>query len=232
MDAPQDLRAFIDLLRREGEVIEIDAPVNAELEAAEIHRRVIAAGGPALLFRNVEGASFPLVTNLFGTARRVELAFGSRPGEVVAEAARLPEEMVPPSLGKLWSKRGLFGRLAKVGMKRSRQGSVTEVVDAPPALERLPALKTWIRDGGRFVTLPLVYTEHPETGGHNLGMYRAQLFEDTNAGPVSFGPSYAVNCGEADTFLIPINSDYLVRVYFPFGTDDQVLVDWEMTVSR
>lgn len=182
MDAPQDLRAFIDLLRREGEVIEIDAPVNAELEAAEIHRRVIAAGGPALLFRNVEGASFPLVTNLFGTARRVELAFGSRPGEVVAEAARLPEEMVPPSLGKLWSKRGLFGRLAKVGMKRSRQGSVTEVVDAPPALERLPALKTWIRDGGRFVTLPLVYTEHPETGGHNLGMYRAQLFEDGAVG--------------------------------------------------
>ena len=61
---------------------------------------------------------------------------------------------------------------------------------------------------------------------------QAQLFEDTNAGPVSFGPSYAVDCGEADTFLIPINSDYLVRVYFPFGTDDQVLVDWEMTVSR
>ena len=73
-----DLRAFLDLLRREGELTEIDAPVDPDLEAAEVHRRVIAAGGPALLFRNVRGSPWPCVTNLFGTARRVELAFGRR----------------------------------------------------------------------------------------------------------------------------------------------------------
>jgi|GEM_PF-5575274 len=59
----------------------------------------------------------------------------------------------------------------------------------------------------------------------------ARLFEDTNAGPIAFGGSYEVDCGETDTFLIPINSDYLMRVFFPYGTDEQTLVPWEMTIS-
>jgi UbiD family decarboxylase len=177
-----DLRSFLDALRRSGELVEIDAEVDPELEAAEIHRRVIAAGGPALLFRRVKGCDFPLVTNLFGTASRVERAFGRWPQELIAEVARLPHELVPPSLGKLWSKRSLFGALARVGMKRQGGGPVTDVVDSPPRLSRLPALKTWARDGGRFVTLPLVYTEHPDGLGSNLGMYRVQLFDESSTG--------------------------------------------------
>lgn len=180
--APRNLGQFLDLLRAEGELVEVDAPVSPELEIAEIHRRVIAAGGPALLFRKVEGAAFPLVTNLFGTARRVELAFGSRPEELIAEVARLPEELLPPTLGKLWERRSLFASLAKVGLKRGASGPVTEMQQRPPRLSTLPALKTWARDGGPFITLPLVYTEHPETGGHNLGMYRAQVYGDDAAG--------------------------------------------------
>ena len=74
-----DLRAFIDRLRRDDDLAVVDVPVDARLEVAEIHRRVIAAGGPALLFTNVRGADFPLVTNLFGTAHRSEIAFGRRP---------------------------------------------------------------------------------------------------------------------------------------------------------
>src|SRR5688500_3733157 len=74
-----DLRAFLDLLRREGDLAVVDAPVDARLEAPEIHRRVIAAGGPALLFTRVTGSPFPLATNLFGTRRRAEMAFGARP---------------------------------------------------------------------------------------------------------------------------------------------------------
>ena len=69
-----DLRAFLDQLRRDGDLVTVEAPVDARLEAAEIHRRVIAAGGPALLFTNVTGSDFPLATNLFGTARRAEMA--------------------------------------------------------------------------------------------------------------------------------------------------------------
>ncbi|MGK0220340.1 MAG: UbiD family decarboxylase [Planctomycetota bacterium] len=180
--APRDLHHFLDLLRADGELVEVDAPVDPDLELAEVHRRVIAAGGPAILFKNPVGRDFPVVTNLFGTAKRVELAFGNRPGEIIAEAARLPEELMPPSLGKLWSKRSLFGSLAKVGMKRRSSGPVTEVIDRPAGLRRLPALKTWARDGGGFVTLPLVLTEHPENGGTNLGMYRSQIFDDEHAG--------------------------------------------------
>src|SRR6478609_4479428 len=74
-----DLRAFLDQLRRDGDLVTVEAPVDARLEAAEIHRRVIAAGGPALLFTHVRDRDFPLVTNLFGTRARAELAFGRRP---------------------------------------------------------------------------------------------------------------------------------------------------------
>ncbi|MFT4647585.1 MAG: UbiD family decarboxylase [Glaciecola sp.] len=179
---PLDLRVFLDQLRAAGEIVEVDAQVDSKLEAAEVHRRTIAAGGPALLFRNVKGAAFPLVTNLFGTQRRVEMAFGSYPGDIIAQVARLPEEMVPPSLGKLWQKRSLFSSLAKVGSKLRSQGPVTEVVEKQAGLGRLPAMKTWARDGGPFLTLPLVLTHHPETGVPNLGMYRIQVFDDQNVG--------------------------------------------------
>ncbi len=181
-DAPRELRTFLDRLRRAGELVEIGAEVDADLEVAEIHRRVIAAEGPALLFRRVKGAAFPLVTNLFGNARRVDLAFGSRPREVVAEIARLPLELVPPTLGKLWGKRRLFSELAKVGLRDVRRAPVAQVVRERPDLRVLPALRSWARDGGPFLTLPLVHTVHPEHGTPNLGMYRAQLFGGNQLG--------------------------------------------------
>ena len=83
-----DLRAFVDRLRADGDLVTVTAPVDAHLEVAEIHRRVIAAGGPALLFTNVQGRAFPLVTNLFGTQRRAALAFGDRPLHARATARR------------------------------------------------------------------------------------------------------------------------------------------------
>ena len=95
------MRAFLDRLRRDGDLAVIEAPVDPVLEAAEIHRRVIAAGGPALLFRNVTGASFPLVTNLFGTARRAELAFGNRPLQLIRRVVELAETLLPPTPAKL-----------------------------------------------------------------------------------------------------------------------------------
>ena len=205
---PASLREWIDVLRAEGELVEIEAPVSAELEVAEIHRRVIAAGGPALLFRRVEGADFPLVTNLFGSARRVELAFGSRPGELVAEVAKLPEELMPPTLGKLWARRSLFASLARVGLRRGRSGPVCDYVERRPRLGRLPAIKTWPRDGGRFLTLPLVYTEHPESGGHNLGMYRAQLYGEDALGAhiqIHRGAGFHLAAAEEAGRALPVN---------------------------
>lgn len=180
--APLDLRAYLDLLREEGELVQVDAEVSSDLEAAEIHRRVIAAGGPALLFQQVKDASFPLVTNLFGTSRRVDLAFGSRPEEIIAQVASLPEELLPPTLSNIWKQRKLLPVLARMGLKNRVQGPVTEVVDQNPRLSSLPALRTWQRDGGPFVTLPLTLTRHPDNDSPNLGMYRSQIFDDNQVG--------------------------------------------------
>lgn len=178
----QDLRVFLDLLRREDELLEINVAVDPYLEIAEIHRRVIARGGPALLFTNVKGSRFPVVTNLFGTARRMELAFGHRPQQFVADLVSMAETMLPPSLGKIWAMRGLFGQAARVGLKTFKNGPILETCQTPPRLTELPMLTSWETDGGAFVTLPLVYTEHPAGKGHNLGMYRIQRYDDSTTG--------------------------------------------------
>jgi UbiD family decarboxylase len=87
--AIRSIQEFVNLLRKEGELVEVSAPVDSHLEVAEIHRRVIERQGPALLFTNVIGADFPLVTNLFGTTRRVDLAFGGYPEKLMKEVAAL-----------------------------------------------------------------------------------------------------------------------------------------------
>src|SRR5689334_13558961 len=97
-----DLRQFLDRLQRDNDIVTVDAPVDPRLEVAEIHRRVVAAGGPALLFTNVTGSKFRLTTNLFGTARRAELAFGERPLRLIRRVVELAETLLPPSAAKLW----------------------------------------------------------------------------------------------------------------------------------
>ncbi len=177
-----DLSAFLDRLRRDRDLVVVDAPVDARLEAAEVHRRVIAAGGPALLFTNVRGAEMPLVTNLFGTARRAELAFGRRPLRIVERLAHLAETLLPPTPSKLWGARDLAREALRIGMKRRGRGPVTEVVTHDVRLDRLPILTCWPEDGGPFVTLPIVYTEHPEGKGSNLGIYRLHVHDPRTTG--------------------------------------------------
>jgi 3-polyprenyl-4-hydroxybenzoate decarboxylase len=158
-----DLRAFLEQLRRDGELRVVDAEIDSRLEAAEVHRRVIAAGGPALLFTRVRGSELPLVTNLFGTARRAELAFGRRPGRLIRRLVELAETLLPPTPGKLWGARDVAAEALRIGLKKRSGGPVSEVVTRDVRLDRLPVLTCWPEDGGPFVTLPLVYTEHPGT---------------------------------------------------------------------
>jgi 4-hydroxybenzoate decarboxylase subunit C len=177
-----DLRAFLDQLRRDGDLAVVEAPVDARLEAAEVHRRVIAAGGPALLFTRVPGSDFPLATNLFGTRRRAEMAFGSRPLELVRRIASLAQTLLPPTAGKLWQARDVMGAALRIGTRTRSRGPVTEVVTRDVRLDRLPVLTCWPEDGGPFVTLPLVYTEHPDGHGSNLGMYRLHVHDARTTG--------------------------------------------------
>ncbi len=178
----RDIPTLMDILRREGDLVEITTEVDPDLELAEIHRRVIAAGGPALLFSNVKGHDVPVVTNLFGSIGRVERAFGPRPKRFVERAVGLLHELVPPTVGKLWGQRDFFWEATRLGMRPVSGGPVTEVVETPPKLMDIPMIKSWPQDGGFFVTLPLVYTEHPEDGSHNLGMYRIQRYDDASTG--------------------------------------------------
>ncbi len=178
----KNLRNFLDLLKTENELALVQAPVDAELEIAEIHRRVIATGGPALLFENVIDADFPCVTNLFGTQKRVDLAFGKRPEQFIKQLVELAQDLAGLSPARLWQHRNLALEGLKIGMKTVGRGPIIECQQSPPALERLPLLKTWPEDGGGFITLPLVYTEHPDTGHHNLGMYRIQRYDQQTTG--------------------------------------------------
>ncbi len=178
----RNLGSFLDELRRSDELVEVDAAVDPSLEVAEIHRRVIAAGGPALLFRNPVGSRFPLVTNLFGTQRRVEIAFGDHGQKFLKRLVHLAETMVPPTLDKLWGARDVASTLLRVGMKRRRGGAVLDVQDPHLDLNDLPIITSWPEDGGPFITLPLVYTEHPADGRHNLGMYRMQEHDSQHLG--------------------------------------------------
>src|SRR4051812_1724787 len=178
----RNLRSLLELLRRESDLVSVEAEVDPHLELAEIHRCVIERGGPALLFRNVKGSRYPVVTNLFGTERRIELAFGPKPEALVRRAVHVAESLLPPKPSALWQQRTLALEALKLGTRRVRRAPVAEVVERPARLEELPVLTTWQEDGGPFFTLPLVYTEHPTTGKHNLGMYRMQRYDARTTG--------------------------------------------------
>jgi menaquinone biosynthesis decarboxylase len=180
----RNLRQFIQKLKAENELVEIHAEVDPFLELAEIHRRVIEEGGPALLFTQVKGSSFPVVTNLFGTPRRVEMAFGPRPEQLMKQIVSLMDKLMPPTPKAIWNERNVFKELLKVGLKTvpAHKAPVLETKQQETDLTRLPVITSWQEDGGPFITLPLVYTEHPRSKQHNLGMYRMQIFDKQTTG--------------------------------------------------
>ena len=178
----RNLRSFLDLLRRENDLVTINVEVDPYLEIAEIHRRVIDRGGPALLFTRVKGSGFPVVTNLFGTKKRIDLAFGPKPEQFVRELAGVAESLLPPNRAELWKHRSLLRNFLRIGTRKVSRAPVLHETWMPGRLGDLPVLTTWQEDGGPFITLPLVYTEHPTTQKHNLGIYRMQVYDAQTAG--------------------------------------------------
>src|SRR5712692_10221492 len=203
----RNLRSFLDLLRSENDLVTVDAEVDPYLEVAEIHRRVIERGGPALLFTKVKGSRFPVVTNLFGTPKRIELAFGPRPEQFVRELVTVAESLLPPNRAELWKHRSLVREFFKLGTKTVSRGPVTEIIDRPARLDQLPVLTTWHEDGGPFITLPLVYTENPTSGKHNLGIYRMQVYDQQSAGlhwQIQKGGGFHYHAAEAMDQSLPV----------------------------
>jgi 4-hydroxy-3-polyprenylbenzoate decarboxylase len=175
-----DLRDWIDHLRRAGELAEVTAEVDPHLEIAEITDRVTKAGGPALLFTNVRGSRMPLLINQFGTERRTCMAFGVESLDELGQRVSDVLEMQPPE--GLMDKVRALGRLKSIADSRPKSvgsGPCQEVVLDPPSLESLPVMTCWPGDGGPYITLPAVITSDPRTGTRNVGMYRVQVFDAT-----------------------------------------------------
>lgn len=183
--ALETLRDYLQKLRNENELVEISVPVDPHLELAEIHRRVVEEEGPALLFTNVKGSSFPVATHLFGTRRRVDLAFGPKPEQLIKQLAAAKDTLLPPSFKALWEEKDLLLELWKVGLTTvSRdQSPILQRCDKEHPLTKLPALAGRPEVGGSFAGQSLVYTEHPDKGNNsNLGVYRMQLYDGQTAG--------------------------------------------------
>src|SRR5438445_9125370 len=180
MAPPADLRAWIALLEREGELVRVGAEVDQRLEITEINDRTVKAGGPALLFENVKGSRHPLLINQFGTERRMCLAFDAPSLDAVG--ARLGDvlEMQPPQ-GLVAKVKGLqkLKSIADSLPKTVRSGACQEVVlrGDDVNLDALPIQTCWPLDAAPFVTLPAVITHDPRTGQRNVGMYRLQQLD-------------------------------------------------------
>ncbi|MDP2726684.1 MAG: UbiD family decarboxylase, partial [Dehalococcoidia bacterium] len=185
----QNLREFIALLEKQGELKRIKAPISRDLEIAEVTDRVSksSSGNVALLFENVQGFDTPVLTNAFGSIKRMAWAMGvenlDEPGQ------RLGKLLAVESVG---TQKGLVDRVKQLGQALElvrfgphlvKKAPCQEVVITDnPSLSTLPILKCWPQDGGRFITLPLVITRDPVTGHRNVGTYRLQVFDDQTTG--------------------------------------------------
>jgi 4-hydroxy-3-polyprenylbenzoate decarboxylase len=178
----KDLQRFIDFLEDKGELVEIKTLVDPELEITEIADRIIKHSGQVLSFKRVKGSNFPLIINLFGSFKRIAWALG------VEDLEELPDKLAkliphaPPST--LSQKIGFLFKLKELSdfqPKKVSSAPVQEVIEVPNFFS-LPVLKCWPKDGGRYITLPLVITKDPHTMIQNVGMYRMQVFDEKTAG--------------------------------------------------
>ena len=178
-----DLREFLRVLEQRGELKRIAAEVDVELEITEITDRTVKSGGPALFFENVKGYDMPVVTNMFGTLDRMKLALNTEDFDLLGEEiARLLQPELPQTLLEKIKVLPKLVQLSSFIPKAVRSGPCKEVIEKEPDLTRLPVLKCWPEDGGRFITLPLVFTKDPETGRRNVGMYRMQVYDAKTTG--------------------------------------------------
>lgn len=177
----KDLRDFIALLEKRGELKRISHPVSAHLEITEICDRTLRAGGPALLFENVEGSDIPLLGNLFGTPERVALGMGQESVAALREVgellAFLKEPEPPKGMKDAWEKLPIFKQVLNMAPKQVSRAACQQVIleGDDVDLHKLPIQTCWPGDAAPLVTWPLVITRGPHKERQNLGIYRMQL---------------------------------------------------------
>ncbi len=182
----KDLQDYLEALEKQNELEPIDKPVNPDLEIATLTNLVSKQCGPALLFKKLPGYDIPVLTNAFGSMKRMILALkitdldslGQQVVEFI-EAERLK------SIVKKTYLKSVQEKLASNEPKMIQNAPCQEIIlqaEEKIDLYSLPILKCWPRDGGRAITLPLVFTKHPETGIRNVGIYRMQVFDKKTTG--------------------------------------------------
>lgn len=174
------LTGFITALEQKDELLRINTFVNPILEITEITDRVTKSEGKALLFENT-GTEFPILINAFGSDKRMAMAIGrGNLDEAGAEIESIFNNLSDNSnsiLKKLSALPSLLKLSGILPSRSNRKGTCQQVIHRVPDLDILPILKCWPYDGGRFITLPMVHTIHPETGKTNVGMYRMQILD-------------------------------------------------------
>ncbi|HEX4749658.1 MAG TPA: menaquinone biosynthesis decarboxylase [Bryobacteraceae bacterium] len=179
-----DLRGFIRALEKNGELKRIPFEVDPELEITEFADRSVKSGGPALLFEKPKGSSVPVLINAFASMRRMQIALGVDDIEEIAQKIAGYIELQKPE--GLLDKLKLLPKLAEVGAMFPKQvstGPCKEVIRRDNfSLNEFPVLRCWPGDGGRFITLPMVFSKNPENGKRNCGMYRMQVFDGQTTG--------------------------------------------------
>lgn len=192
--AHASFRAFIDRLEQEGELRRISEPVATELQITALADLEMKSpdGGKALLFENptIDGrrSAFPVAINTLGSRRRMDLALGHGSVEELADRMQFILKAKPPrTLREAWTLLRQGFDLIHARPARVKDGPCKEVIHRfEPgdnfSLSDLPILHCWPDDGGRFVTLPNVYTRDPDSGERNVGMYRMQMFDGRTTG--------------------------------------------------
>jgi len=183
----RDLREFAAHLERAGRLRRVTASVSRDLEITEITDRVSKSAvdrNVALLFERVEGFDMPVLVNAFGTADRMAAALGvAQLDELGERVAKLLDLKLPGTFAERLAKLGTLFDLVKAGPRHLTRAPCQEVVETTaPSLAALPVLRCWPADGGRYITLPAVFTRDPRTGQRNVGMYRLQVFDERTLG--------------------------------------------------
>lgn len=183
--AYRDLREFIKVLEDKGLLHRVKVEVDPVLEIAEITDRMCKSpnGGKALFFEKVRGSSIPVVTNIFGSFERMCLALEVESLDDIGKRIEKLLNQTPPKSFKEKIK-AVFEliEVSKYLPKRVNKAPCQEIVNHEPDLNKLPILKTWPKDGGRFITFPMVFTRDPETGKQNCGMYRMHVYDEKTTG--------------------------------------------------
>lgn len=178
----EDIHEYIEELEKAGELKRVKTQVDTNLEIAEILRRTMYSNGPAILFEDVKGYEMPVLGNAFGSEKRLKIGLETSDFTEIGQRIVDMTKMEIPSgfLNKI-RKLPEISKMSDVFPKLEKNGLVTEVINDSPSFEKIPILKTWPKDAGKFITFGLIATKHPETGIRNLGVYRMQILDNTHA---------------------------------------------------